>query len=433
VTSDDIVAGADARIAAHRTADVSLTLRDPGGNRLPAGLVASVEQVRHEFLFGCNTYSWGRCGTPDGDRAYADRFSALFNYATLPFYWGPVPPYPQLEAYEGAEGSTREEATRDLARWCVRRGIAPKGHPLLFFREPAWLAGRSPDELERFLWARVTREVAAFGGLIDIWDVVNEPTNMLREAPEQGAYASSQAYHRLGEVGVIARAFALARAANPRATLVLNEVDMSSRFLDLVERCLDAGVPIDAIGIQSHELERYSGPQEVWALCERFGRFGLPLHVTELMLPSGDDGLRASFDWTRRADWVTTGAGERRQAAEVDELYRVLFSHPAIAAVTWWDLADHGACLATPTGLLRPDLTLKPAYHALTRLVRDQWWTRAEATVQSEGNVRFRGFFGHYRVRVADAQGSLDGLCEVHAGENRPVELRLSRADPVAG
>lgn len=104
MTSDDIVAGADARIAAHRTADVSLTLRDPGGNRLPAGLVASVEQVRHEFLFGCNTYSWGRCGTPDGDRAYADRFSALFNYATLPFYWGPVPP------------------TRNWRRMRVRRG-----------------------------------------------------------------------------------------------------------------------------------------------------------------------------------------------------------------------------------------------------------------------------------------------------------------------
>lgn len=435
MTGADIADGAGARIAAYRTVDVTLTLRDPTGDVLSAGSVVAVEQVRHQFLFGCNTYSWGRCGTPEDDRAYADRFRALFNYATLPVYWGPTPFYPRVEPYESARGATREGPVRDLVTWCARHGITTKGHPLIFFREPAWLTSLSPGEMEELLWARITREVAALAGLIDIWDVVNEPTNVLEDAPANGGYASLQLYRRHGAVGVIRKAFALARAANPHAMLILNEVDMSSRFLDLVARCLDAGAPIDAIGLQAHELNAYSSAEELWALCERFGRFGLPLHFTELMFPSGDAGPRAAFDWAALPGWVTTEEGERRQAAEVADMYRVLFSHPAVAAITWWDFADRGACLDIPDGLLRRDLTPKPAYEALMSLIKGDWWTRTETTVRPAGEARLRGFLGQYRVRAdaADGRAPLLGAFELRADGRGPVEVRLSPAGPSDG
>ena len=44
--------------------------------------------ARAELLLGCNAYALGQCPGPAAEQAYRDRFSALLNYATLPFYWG---------------------------------------------------------------------------------------------------------------------------------------------------------------------------------------------------------------------------------------------------------------------------------------------------------------------------------------------------------
>jgi hypothetical protein len=42
--------------------------------------------------------------------------------------------------------------------------------------------------------------------------------------------------------------------------------------------------------------------------------------------------------------------------------YTLLFSHPAVAALIWWDLSDRGALPGAPAGLLREDVGFKPAY-----------------------------------------------------------------------
>jgi len=55
---------------------------------------------------------------------------------------------------------------------------------------------------------------------------------------------------------------------------------------------------------------------------------------------------------------LRTRAGERNQARQTLRFYRLLFSHPSVEAITWWDL--HDPSYSELSGLLRSDLSPKP-------------------------------------------------------------------------
>ena len=69
-------------------------------------------------------------------------------------------------------------------------------------------------------------------------------------------------------------------------------------------------------------------------------------------------------------------------------------------AVTGWDFAD-GAWLGAPSGLIRRDNTLKPAYQALDRLIHEEWTTSLRAATDAEGRLEFEGFRGVYEAEYA--------------------------------
>ena len=388
-----------ARIQKHRTADVTLTILNLDGRPL-ANAAVTVEQVRHKFLFGCNAFGARPQDTSETQKAYQDRFAALLNYATLPFYWG---------GYERQEGQTDDGRLRVMAQWCRNNLIRAKGHPLCWHMiEPKWLAGRPLEEVEKLQLARITRDVTAFaaGDLIRTWDVVNEAVVM--PGFEGGKGAIPQLCQKLGRVELIKRTFAAARAANPKAFLLLNDFDTSPKYEALIKDCLAAGVPIDAVGIQSHMHGGYWGGKRVWDVCERFARFGKPLHFTETTIISGDTKRRGD-GMSRQAGWDSTPEGEERQGREVADFYRVLFSHPAVEAITWWDFSDAGAWQAAPAGLVRKDMSPKPAYEALAKMIKKEWWTGPlTLKTNAQGKVNFRAFLGVYSVRAERLTGTFD-------------------------
>ena len=51
-------------------------------------------------------------------------------------------------------------------------------------------------------------------------------------------------------------------------------------------------------------------------------------------------------------------------------------------------------------GLLRSDLSPKPAYLALQNLIHQEWNTREELVSDQEGIFHFRGFDGTYEIVV---------------------------------
>ena len=101
-------------------------------------------------------------------------------------------------------------------------------------------------------------------------------------------------------------------------------------------------------------------------------------------------------------DWPSTPEGEERQAQEVVSHYKTLFAHPAVQAITWWDLTD-GGWLNAPAGLLRRDQSIKPAYAELLKLIKGEWWLPPTPfTTDGKGQFIFCGFLGEYEISLAD-------------------------------
>jgi len=396
-------AAADPQVA-HRTRTRTVQVLDRSGNPL-AGAAVTVEQVAHGIGFGCIGFdeterAWRRLtgAVPaPGEDELLDRLDALwfdlFDTATLPFYWG---------TFEPQEGRDRTAALRAAAEHYVSRGARVKGHPLVWHTvAPRWLVPKADDEVLRLLRSRVRRDTSQFAGLVDTWDAINEVVIMPVFTKDDNAV--TRVAQTVGRVGMVRMAFEEARAANPAATLLLNDFDMSADYEHLVEECLAAGIRIDALGLQSHMHQGTWGRDKTLDVLERFGRFGLPLHLTEITLLSGDL-MPAHLDDLNdhQVDhWPSTPDGLERQAQDAVELYTTLVADPRVQVVTYWGLSDHGMWLNAPGGLVHADGTPKPAYDALRGLIRGQWWLApTTAAADDDGRVQVTGLPGRYVVQV---------------------------------
>ena len=102
---------------------------------------------------------------------------------------------------------------------------------------------------------------------------------------------------------------------------------------------------------------------------------------------------------------------------------RVCFAHPAMKAITWWDLSDQGSWLPGG-GMLRSDMSPKPVYEQLKRLVHEEWKTKLSTTTNSDGRISFRGFCGDYRLVVETPKGKVEKA--LHLTRNSPAETVLA-------
>jgi len=418
---DRILGRADARIDRHRKGNAVLRVSGPDDKPLAGGLAVEIEQKRHKFLFGCNIFKLYKCRTANDNAAYEKYFDELLNFATLPFYWW---------SYERQQGKPDDERTDQVVRWCKDHNFTTKGHPLAWnYVDPRWLAD-DPQAAMKAQLRRIGRCVRRFKNDIDIWDVVNEATHYDREHVKKQAPILTEAISKMGVDNYIREAFEVARKANPGATLLINDYKTDRDYEEkVISELLDKrGKPLyDVVGIQSHMHGGRWTAQKTWDVCERFAKFGKPLHFTEATLVSGEQGWDLP---KKRRDpnfrWVSTDQGEQRQARDVAEFYRILFSHPAVEAITWWDFTDQNAWQGAPAGLLRDDMTPKPAYEELKRLIKGEWWTRTQATVESGGQARFRGFFGQYEVIARVGGRKLTGTFSFDKSARDATEVRLT-------
>lgn len=377
----------------HRIGECLVKVIDKNGNPVSDKDLV-LNQKSHEFLFGCGAFDFldfpGM--QPNGDRR--DKWLALMNYGTLPFYWG---------RYEPEEGHPNYEMLKDAADRLVANNVTLKGHPLCWHTVCAdWLLKYSDEVIMDKQLARINRDVTAFKGTIDIWDVINEVVIM----PIFDKYdnAVTRICNKYGRVTLVKEVFAAARAANPDGSFLINDFNTSPQYEKLLEELLDAGVEISAIGIQSHQHQGYWGEAKLRDVLKRFSRFGLPIHFTENTLISGEimpAYIEDLNDW-QVDEWPTTEEGELRQEKEWEEMYRILFADPNIKAITGWDFAD-GAWLNAPSGLITKDNRCKPVYNKLLSLVKGEWWTKDEVIhTNSDGIVSIKGTKGTYGIDGAE-------------------------------
>ncbi len=414
---------------AHRRGAARIQFLDPQGQPL-RNTQLRYSQTSHDFLFGCGAFDAlpATAQVENGaisfyqdasqtDRAfYQDRMEkwlSVFNFGTLPFYWG---------SFELEEGQPQTESRKAAAQLLKSRGAVAKGHPLCWHTGCAdWLLKYGNAAILDRQLDRIHREVSQFRGLIDMWDVINETVIM----PVFDRYdnAVTRLCRDLGRIELIRKVFEAAKAANPDSVLLINDFNLSEKYEEVIADCLDAGIPISAIGLQTHQHQGYMGRERLEEVLERFSRFGLPLHFTENTLVSGHlmPGHIVDLNDYQVDSWPSTAEGEARQSQQWQEMYDILFAHPLVEAVTGWDFAD-GAWLHAPSGLIREDNSPKPSFYALQKKIHEDWHSQGTLLTDSEGFGLLEGYFGRYTV--SGPAGS--GTCHLAKQSGAPQRLQLN-------
>ncbi len=385
----------------HRRASARIRVKDAAGNPV-SNRTLKLDQTGHEFMFGSGAFdAIPYANGKDENGLFKDRMEkwlGLFNYGTMAFYWG---------GFEPVEGQPQTESRMNASRFLTEHGAKVKGHPLCWHTACAdWLMRYDDKTILDKQLERIHRDVRDFAGVIDIWDVINEVVIM----PEFDRYdnAITRICKRYGRVQLVKEVFDAAKAANPRALLLINDFNLSERYARLIADCLDADTPIGAIGLQTHQHQGYMGAEKLHEILRRFEGFGLPLHFTENTLVSGHLMPPHIVDLNdyQVPEWPTTPEGEARQARQWEEMYRILFDHPRVEAVTGWDFAD-GAWLGAPSGIVTRDNREKPVYHTLRALIHGEWETHAEVVTDENGCAGIEGYRGAYRLSDAEHSATL--------------------------
>ena len=385
-------AAARARIEKYRKGTLTVRVVDAKGRPVP-GAAIHLAQTRHAFLFGCNFFGLNPADTSPVQKAYQREFTGLLNYATLPFYWG---------AFESTQGKPDYARLQTMAAWSVAHRLTVKGHPLVWHEVwPAW-APMDPDAAIPLLHARVLDLIPRYRDTIHVWDVLNEANGASGHTPPNG---EGNWIKRDGPAPVVETALGWAREAGKGLpeTFLYNDYDIGESNVALLTQLQKDGRLPDIVGLQSHMHGGEWAPTKVWNVCQTFARFGRPLHFTETTIISGprrDNPTNGTL-----TGWDTTPEGEAKQADYVIQFYTLLFSHPAVHAITWWDFSDLNAWQGAPAGLVRKDMSPKPAYTRLLALIHKQWWTNSSGRTDTRGTLTRRVFYGDYTVTVTDARG----------------------------
>lgn len=245
----------------------------------------------------------------------------------------------KMESILRDDGGFDFRAADAIAAFAKSQGLRLHGHTLIWYSQENPAFTRIDGQKQAFDAAYRNYILAVAGryrGQAVSWDVVNEPV------AEDGAGYRDCIWRRNFGMDYVARAFHIAREADPQAVLFLNDYHLESRplkrrnFLALAESLLKAGAPLDAIGTQSHLLSGLA-PGEVGTAMRDLASLGLPIHVSEYdcSLQVGPFGRR------------TREAGQLRLTRELAEAFMALPARQRFA-FTIWGVRDQDSWLRRP-------------------------------------------------------------------------------------
>ncbi len=366
-------------------------------------------QKSHQFRFGANIFMLDQFENSEKNEKYEKYFSELFNMATLPFYWDATEPEMYKTRYgKDSPNIYRRPAIDPCMEFCEKHGIEPREHALAyeaFF--PDWLSNADISEIKKH-YERRCREISQrYGDRIPTIEVTNEM--------EWHTY-KTEFYN---DPDFIKFCFDTAEKYFPENELVINEhtelcwgdcCRTTDKYYSYIEANMLKGVKIDAVGMQYHvftkrenEYEvsrtRYN-PRSLYGHMDMYARLGTPLQITEVTVPA--------YSWDKEDEEI--------QAEIVENLYSIWFSHLAVEQIVYWNLVDgycycknaEGNTIGNMTvgenyyhgGLLRFDLSPKPAYYKIKELLEKRWHTEEEIVADENGVAEFRGFYGSYDIEL---------------------------------
>jgi len=365
----------------YRQREFTLRVVNPEGGPVENAQV-EVVQLSHDFTFGCNLFAAGQWSDKRRNELYESRFLHLFNTAVVPAYWSVV---------EERRGRPDFAAADALVQWTQAHRVRVRLTPVLWSETvPRWVDSLPADQVGPAVQAHVRGLIERYRDRADWWDVITRPGKELRI----GAATLDPA-----------DVFRWATEARPTGRLTLNVQDPETAA-DVARRLASKGVRPDAIGLQAHQHEGPWTTDLVQRRIEQAAAAGVPVQISEVTILGGQEG-------------------EREQADAVREFYTVAFASKSVSGITWWDLSDRFAWRNAPAGLVRADLSPKPAYEALDHLLNHLWRTDAAGRTNEDGKVTVRAFYGQYRITVRT--GEKRRMAEVHLAADGPgvVEVVL--------
>jgi endo-1,4-beta-xylanase len=267
-------------------------------------------------------------------------------FAAAAFYWNVSQPGVELFNFAPAEKAM------ELAK---RFNQIVRGHTLVWYRGvPAWVDALSISQTNAVFVTHIDRVVSAFRGRVKYWDVVNEPIET-KDGRNDGLRKSFWV-DRCG-AGYIDLAFRVAQWADPTALLGLNEYGLEfdseasaakrKAFLNLLDRLLAAGVPVDYVGIQGHldGGDRFSEAG--------FGRFLQELQARKVRI------MLTEFDVSDRFVVGTPAARDAVVRDTCKNYLDVVYASCTPTMVNTWGLTDRTSWLQS-FGLRSDGTRLRP-------------------------------------------------------------------------
>jgi len=244
------------------------------------------------------------------------------------------------------------EPVDDAYQYAKDHDIIFKQHNFFWnFEQPSWVSSTNVAEYGP-KWVQAFCERYPDVPMID---VVNEPIH--NASPYRAGMGGA------GESGYdwVVTAFQWAREYCPNSILIVNEFniieweDDHNLFVDALQKMLDAGAPIDAIGAQGHDVFKESqgagtekAREYIDALWEKFH---LPIYVTELDIDLSDD---------------------QAQLEMMQEEITMMWEHPNVYGITYWGFLQGStwrtnAWLISNSGAQRPAMTWLQEFIAMHR------------------------------------------------------------------
>lgn len=288
--------------------------------------------------------------------------------------------------------------------YCAEQGIEPKLHCLNYDAfTPDWIKDASVHEMKAALTERFRVISKRYADKIPSLEVTNETL----QSSHKSAFFM--------EDDLLEWSYTEADKFFPNNRLIINDYNIwdptshnRNYYYMQIERLLRNGIShLDTIGMQFHcffpeeaeasrAYQRFN-PRRLRELFDLFSKFGKNLQITEMTIPARSE---------KEED-------EDLQAELTTELYKLFFSYPSMDAIIYWNLVDGYAYL--PNGgepgdmtkgenvyygsFLRYDMTEKPVYRELKKLIREDWRTR-ETVKAPNGRASFRGFYGDYDLKI---------------------------------
>lgn len=263
--------------------------------------------------------------------------------------------------------------TDALYAWAQEKGLEFHGHPLVWHTQaPTWLTDGTfnREQMIEILYAHIDALTQRYPNL-PYWDVVNEAID---RTGDTWGFRPTIWHDRIGP-DFIDLAFQRARMNAPNAKLIYNDYNIeqkgnpkADRVFELISDMKTRGIPIDAVGFQSHYFVNPDGStsngvpnmEAIRANMDRYAEIGIEVHITECDFRIGNP---------------LTPEKQAIQDKFYADLLQVCIDAPNCSHFTLWGLSDYDSWVPSTfpdfdhAHIFDANFTPKSAYHAMTNVL----------------------------------------------------------------